>query len=254
MATDAPEVAGPQPTPWDRAPAPVTRVTRAPRQTIDRRRLLWRDSATILIAVTVALLAFQAFGPANGILPAGSATPEPSGVAIGSFQPPATLAPGETFGPIIDPSLGIDATPTPIPVITMGPSPSPSPSPSLSPSPPMSPKPSTRPTPKPSTHPSSAPTPTPPPAPTDTPPPTPAPPVAAFDCTPSTGLVLSCSDSSSNADTWLWDWGDGTTDSGQNPPAHRYQVTDPNPATVTLTVSGPGPGSDFVTHQYLLVP
>jgi cell division septation protein DedD len=122
----------------------------------DRRRLLWRDTATILIAVVLALLAGQVFLPQQTAGPAGSATPFPSAIAVGSVGPPVTLRPGATFGPILNPSLGVDATPTPIPVITLGPSPSPSPSPSIQPS--ASVRPSEKPTPKPSVKPPPQPT------------------------------------------------------------------------------------------------
>jgi hypothetical protein len=88
-----------------------------------RRRQLWRDSATLLIGAVVALLAFQVFAPRGAGAPSSSPLDVPSGVAIGSIGPPATLRPGPTFGPIVDPSLGIDATPTPIPVVTLAPKP-----------------------------------------------------------------------------------------------------------------------------------
>ena len=142
--------------------------------TADRRRILWRDSATILIGVIVALLAYQTFAPGGAGGPTSSETPIPSTVTIGTLPPPASLPPGVTFGPIIDPSLGVDATPTPIPVITLGPSPSPSPSPEPSPSP------TRKPTPKPSR----TPPPTTAPPPTIDPPPTIEPPPPSDPPTP----------------------------------------------------------------------
>jgi outer membrane biosynthesis protein TonB len=204
---------------------------------IDRRRLLWRDSATILIGLVIALLAAQALLPGYSVLPTGSPTPEPSGIAIGSFLPPLSLAPGETFGPIIDPSLGIDATPTPIPVITLGPSPSPTPSPT----PTASPKPSTKPTPKPTPKPSAGPT----AGPTDTP----APPDAAFTWSPSQPAPLDVvsfdSGATVGATDFAWTFGDGGTSTGANP-THSYDL--PGTYTVRLTVTGPG-GTTFVEHQ-----
>ncbi|HUQ44794.1 MAG TPA: hypothetical protein VM451_10355 [Candidatus Limnocylindria bacterium] len=151
----------------------------------ERRRLLWRDSATILIGVVIALLVGQMIFPQRVGTPVQTGGEIPSGIVIGSVGPSFSLPPGVTFGPIIDPSLRIDATGTPIPVITMGPTPtpSPSPSPSLKPSgslkPTGSPRPSgsLKPTPKPSPKPSATaapPTPTNPP--TNPPPPTDPPP------------------------------------------------------------------------------
>ncbi|HYK94557.1 MAG TPA: hypothetical protein VE011_01665 [Candidatus Dormibacteraeota bacterium] len=143
MATD-PEVGGRPPTLLEGGPSRTDPVTGNPRVTIDPRRLLWRDSATILIGVVLALLVAQTLLPGTGPVPAGSPTPAPSGIAIGSFLPQASPGPGETFGPIIDPSLGIDATPTPIPVITPGPTRKPSPKPTPKPTP--GPTPTTAPT------------------------------------------------------------------------------------------------------------
>lgn len=125
-----------------------------PHAAVDRRRILWRDSATVLVFVVLALLGARAFLPGTALAPVD--TPLPSGVVTGTRPPGFSLPPGVTFGPIIDPSLGIDATPTPIPVITLGPSPSPSPKTTPKPKPPT-PKPTT---PKPAT----------PPPPTDPPP------------------------------------------------------------------------------------
>ncbi|HEY8238762.1 MAG TPA: hypothetical protein VIF63_04940 [Candidatus Limnocylindrales bacterium] len=174
-------------------PVPVTRVrvdvaiNADPDVTDDRRRILWRDSAMILIGLILAILAARTFLPGAAGVPTGSQAAIPSGIVIGSLAPPASLAPGETFGPIIDPSLGIDATPTPIPLITLGPptprttpTPTPVPTPTHRASP--TPKPSKTPKPTPTLAPTPAPTlvvtpaPTDTPVPTDTPtPPTPAP-------------------------------------------------------------------------------
>lgn len=202
----------------------------------DRRLTLWRDSATILIGVILALLGAQVFLPAGSGAPIGSAMAFPSGVAIGSLPPPVSLAPGETFGPIIDPSLAIDATPTPIPVITIGPT--------LSPTPVPAPTASAKPTPKPSKAPAPSKTPgstvNPSPTPSATPAP-PTPPEAHFTFAVNV-FVVSFTNTSTDATSWQWDFDDLTTSTLEDPPPHTYA---PGNYTVTLTVSGPG-GSDSV--------
>jgi len=89
-----------------------------------RRIILWRDTATILIFVIVALLA------ARLLLPGTSGAPGESGsgdlgseVAIGSGPGGSgfLFSAAPTLGVIVDPSLHLDATPTPIPVITAPP-------------------------------------------------------------------------------------------------------------------------------------
>jgi hypothetical protein len=210
----------------------------------DRRRQLWRDSATILIGVVVALLVGQSIFPQPVAGPVGSPTPLPTGVAIGTFGPPVSIAPVATFGPIINPSLGIDATPTPIPVITMGPTPSPSPSPSPSPGPTASKKPTPKPTVKPTTRP---PTPTPE---VTLPPPTPS---AQFTWSidllivtfqnESTGIIV-------GETSWLWDFGDGTTGMARDPVPHTYA---PGDYTVTLTMTTPVDTSQ-VSHSFTVPP
>jgi outer membrane biosynthesis protein TonB len=237
MATDKTEVGGGPPALWDGGPTrdalviPDERVTTNPR-VIDRRRLLWRDSATILTMLVIALLAAQVLAPGGGVVPAGSPSPEPSGVVIGSFAPPVSLGPGETFGQIVDPSLGIDATPTPIPVITMGPSPSPEPSPS------PSPRPSVKPTPKPTPKPTSVPTPTLPP---DTPPP-PPPPTAGVSCDAPIAQTVTCTSSSTNeqAGSEVWNMGGLgiLVSGGDGSSSVTWTYTDPGSYTVTLTVTG----------------
>ncbi|HET7181372.1 MAG TPA: hypothetical protein VFI15_03985, partial [Candidatus Limnocylindrales bacterium] len=98
----------------------------------DPRVVLWRDSASILVVVVLALLLWQTFAPVETGTPTDSG-PAPTRGVVTSLPPGVTLAPGFTFGPILPPSLAIDATPTPIPVITLGPSPTPSPTPKPSP-------------------------------------------------------------------------------------------------------------------------
>lgn len=96
----------------------------------DRRRTLWRDSVTIVAGVVLSLLALQLAGaPAGGPLPTESPSAEASDVAVRTLAPPASMPPAATLGPVVDPSLGLDATPTPVPVITLGPSPRPTPTP-----------------------------------------------------------------------------------------------------------------------------
>ena len=213
----------------------------------ERRRQLWRDSATILIGVVLVLLLGQTFFPQVASGPGESPTPLPSTVDIGSFGPPVSLPPGATFGPIIDPSLGIDRTPTPIPVITMGPTPTPSPSPEPSATKKPSPKPTTKPSVKPSAGPSVPPPtaePTAEPTPVITEPP-PDPPVASFTWT-ATLLSVAFTSTSTGDTSWAWEFGDPAagTSSEENP---TYLYLAPGDYTVKLTVTGPG-GSDSVTE------
>lgn len=95
---------------------------------------LARDTGIILAGAIVALLAAQALG---GMTPsAATASPTPpddTAVAVGSIPSLPTLPGLQTIGPVVNPSVNIEATPTPVPFITMGPSPSPSPSPSATP-------------------------------------------------------------------------------------------------------------------------
>jgi FOG: PKD repeat len=246
MATDPPEVGGPAPTLWDAEPAvkldPVPKaatVLRSEPSGPDRRRLLWRDSATILIGVVLALLAVQVILPGNGLLPTGSPTPIPTGVAIGSGLPPVSLGPGQTFGPIIDPSLGIDATPTPIPVITMGPPPTPKPSPSPSPKPTAS----AAPAPKPSKS---------PPRPSVGPSATPAPPVASFSYNQTGDLTFDFSNTSTTGEVSVsWDFGDSSALDTTSNPTHVFPG--PGDYPVLLTATWPG-GSDTASHTVHVAP
>jgi hypothetical protein len=103
---------------------------RAAPRPVDRRRILWWDSATLVAGVVLSLLALQVLGaPAAGPLPTESPGPEASDVAVRSLAPPASVPPAVTLGPVVDPSLGLDATPTPVPLITLGPTPRPTPTP-----------------------------------------------------------------------------------------------------------------------------
>ena len=248
------------------APAAATQRVEAVRSgraaADDRRRQLWRDSATILIGVVLALLVGQTLLPAQVASPDGSPTPLPSTIAIGSVAPPVSLAPGATFGPIINPSLGIDATPTPIPVITMGPTPSPSPSPSIEPSASVRPsvkptvKPTAKPTPKPTPRPTPRPTRTPSPA---TPPPTPIPPpTVSLNCaTQLASLTITCTSSSTNiqSDSQRWNMGGaGSFGSGGDTFASaEYTYDEPGIYTVELTVTGDN-GSTTSAQETVTVP
>lgn len=147
-------------------------------EVVNRRRILWRDSAFILIGVVVALLVAQLLLPGDGGAGSGKPTELPTGAVLGLTSEPRTLAPGETIGPVLDPGLVIDATPSPVPVITLEPTrratPTPTPSTAPSTAPGATPSPTPKVTPKPTKTPPT-PTPTePPPQPTE-PPPTPTP-------------------------------------------------------------------------------
>jgi hypothetical protein len=202
----------------------------------DPRVVLWRDSATILVVVVLALLLWQALAPVDTGTPTDSGA-APTGGVVTSLPPGVTLAPGVTFGQIVPPSLAIDATPTPIPVITLGPSPSPSPSPRPSASPKASPKPSK--TPSSSANPTVVPT-EPPTEPPTAPPP---PPVANFTWTEGLLCAVDFTNTSSNDTSWDWDFGD-TSGSTASSPTHVYgsAVT----YSVTLTING---GADSVTKS-----
>jgi hypothetical protein len=216
------------------AATPHARIRTAPS---NRRATLWRDSATILVGVVLALLAARFLLPGDaGVAVVSSPTPPPSEVAVGSIPVDTGFAftAIPTFVQVVPTGLHIDATPTPIPVITLPP-PTPTPRPSATVGP--SPKPTVKPTPKPSTAPTAP----------------PAPPVASFNCVPSPGYVLTCTDASINATGWVWHWGDGTTSGVQNPAPHTYTASDPNPIQVTLDVTGPG-GSDSQSIFFTLIP
>jgi hypothetical protein len=203
-----------------RIAATPARIRTAPS---NRRVILWRDSATILIFVIVALLAarFLLGGDTSGLATA-SPTPDATGVEL-TAEPSDTgflfTAP-PTPGPAVDPSSIINATPTPIPVITLPP---PTPRPPKTPAPTKTPGPGA----------------TPPPTPGPTA--TPAAPIADFSCPASitVGVPVTFNDASTGSITsWLWDFGDGVgTSMAQNP---QYTYTSSGQPTVKLTVTGPG--------------
>jgi hypothetical protein len=152
---------------------------------LDRRRQLWRDSAAILSAVIVFVLAFRLLGSFATTTSEASPSPSPSGLAGGSQGAEASLGPGQTFVPIVDPSLGIDATPTPSSLFTLPPTgthapslapratPRPTPRPTRTPLPTSPPTPTPAATPTPEVTPEPTPTPTPEATPEPTPPPNP---------------------------------------------------------------------------------
>ena len=220
-------------------------IERRAEAALERRRELWRDSATILSAVIVALLAFQLLGGLFASPPGASPSPNASGLVTSSQAAQPSLAPGQTLVPIVDPRLGIDATPRPTPVRTLPPTGTHAPIP-----PGATPRPTTVPAPTPTKRPPPTPTPTPPPTPTPAPTPTPTPPPTPAphaDFTSSQQVLTTTVDftdaSTGIIDTWSWDFGDGGNSSLANP-THEYAV--PGPYQVTLTVTGPG-GSDAVT-------
>ena len=158
-------------------------LDRIDEEALDRRRQLWRDTAMLLTAVVAALLVANLLGPElSGIAsvspaPSPTPTPTPTGMTLVPSATP-TDAPVMTSEPIVDPSLGIDATPTPIPALTLPPTGTFAPglpAATLRPTPRPTRRPTPQPTMLPTLPPTAAPTPevTPPPTPELTPEPTP---------------------------------------------------------------------------------
>jgi hypothetical protein len=100
---------------------PVGDVLSPEETRVEAKRLLWRDSAIILIGIVLALLVAQFVpGPAPGLV--ADQTASASGPGAGETGAPGdSTAPGATVGPVVDPSLGIDATQPPIAPITLPP-------------------------------------------------------------------------------------------------------------------------------------
>ena len=104
---------------WSVEPAAQREAPRgdrlSPEETrVEAKRLLWRDSAIILIGIVLALLVAQFLpGLAPGLVV--DQTASASGPGGGrSLSPGDSPPPHATFGPVVDPSLGIDATQPPI--------------------------------------------------------------------------------------------------------------------------------------------
>ena len=208
------------------AVAGETRIRTAP---ADRRVILWRDSATILVGVVLALLAARYLLPTGDGTAAASPSPGGSDVAVGTIPGRTgfefTAVP--TIGPIVNPSIHLNATPTPIPLITLRPA---------------------KPTPKPTTKPGTSPKPS-----SGSSPPPPLPPLADFICTPGAGFTMSFTNTSTGSITgWLWEFGDSTTSTLQNPPVKTYSGQ--GSYTVSLTVTGPGGTSTPTQNQCVAAP
>ena len=209
-----------------RVAATPARIRTAPS---NRRAILWRDSATILVFVVIALLSARfLLGNGQSGIATASPTLEPTGNEI--TEPPLdtgfhfSLVP--TIGPPVDPSNRINATPTPIPVITLGPA-----------------------TPRPSKTP---PTKTLPPGQTPTPVPT-APPVAAFSATCTGPNAADFTAGASTAGTgatitsYDWAWDDGTGDTTATATtSHAFATSGDH--NVILTIHNSTGGHDAITH------
>jgi PKD domain-containing protein len=226
------------------SPAAVRRPLGAPTEpahyVTTRRRILWRDSATILLGVVLALLAVRFVLPSGPAAAVGSPSPEDTSlVAVASLtlSPMPTDTPAPTLGNVVPPSLHLDATPTPIPVITL---------------PPATPRPQPTPTPRPGLTPGpTAPGKTPPPTPKPTPKPTPSPaPVVVLGCSvPAASMMVTCGSAGSlytKGATYTWTFGDGATSHAVGSASHLYAV--PGSYTVRLTITNAtGSGHDEAT-------
>src|SRR5262245_44712387 len=111
------------------------------------RRAAARDTLIILTTTLIAIGAAQLIS-GGSIGPQFTPQPIDSGIVVGgnSLPAPLTQPPLATVGQVVNPSAGLDASPTPIPIITLGP---PTPTPSGGPSGGPTPKPTKKPTPPP---------------------------------------------------------------------------------------------------------
>jgi hypothetical protein len=205
-----------------------------------RRRVLWRDSATILIGIVVALLVVRFVLPAGPASAVDSPSPEDTSlvaVASATVSTTATDTPPPTLGNVVPPSLHLDATPTPIPVITL---------------PPATPRPEPTPTLRPGQTPAPTPSRTATPTPHKTPAPTQPPqPVANPTCTVTGPLSVHCTSAGSlYATSYSWSFGDGTSSVAGASANHSYAQA--GTYTVTLTASNVT-GSD-VEQSIVTVP
>jgi hypothetical protein len=202
---------------------------------VEAKRLLWRDSAIILIGIVVALLVAQ-FLPrlAPGFV--ADETASASGGGAGrTLAPGESTAPDRTFGPVVDPSLRIDATEPPTPPITLPPTGS------------FDPVETDVPTPRPTRPPDATlrpppPTPTPEPTPDVTPEITPIPPPTVSISCSTVGLTVTCEATTSHIVNGSQRWtmgGDGVLvlgGDGSNSVVWTYLEAAPH--TVRLTVDG----------------
>lgn len=210
------------------------------RSTSNRRRVLWRDSATILVGVVLALLAARFLLPGdNG--PAASPSAGQTQVAVGSLPGGTQIlfsAPPTIGGGVVPTGLHLEATPTPPPVITLPPAtPRPRPTPSPTPKPGTTPNPTVNPTVKPTVKPTLTPA------------------VARFSFTCDlTGHVGHFDGSASTPNTgatitsYVWSWGDGiiSTTAG---PTISHTFADAGPYSVILTIHTSTGAQDPVAHS-----
>jgi hypothetical protein len=221
---------------------------RAAPEPLSQRYRLWRDSAAVLLVISIAVLGATTLLP--GLLAAPVPSAAPSAIAVVETATP-TAPP--TAAPTPSPSPSPSPSPTPTVAPTPSPSPSPTPSPSATPSP--TPRKTPRPTPRPTQRPRSTPRPTPRPTPKPTPKPTPRPtprPTAAPVVARITGE--SCAGTkrwtfTAKAGTrdWRYRWDlDGTILSGRTVTWNGWAYEGQH--VVVLTVSGKkGSAQDFTT-------
>lgn len=198
-----------------------------------RRRVLWRDSAIILIGVVLALLAARFLLPSGSSSASGSPSPDATSIIAEASPTPTTLAATAipTIGQIVNPSLGLRATPTPIPVITLPPR---TPSPTLAPGATPTLKPGATPTPKPK------------PTPTHTPLPSPIAVINGNSCKV-LSLTVTCSGTDSlYAQTYLWTFDDGTANT-RTTASMSYTFAQAGCHVVTLTVNNSTGPADMAT-------
>lgn len=207
-------------------------VMRTPEETrFEAKRLLWRDSAIILAGIVVALLIAQLLPHADPGL-AADATDLASGAGPGaSLARGSSLAPATTFGPIVDPSLAIDATRPPRPAVTLPPTGSFEPGATDGPTP--------RPTKKP---PATSPPATPEPTPEVTPEITPIPPPTVSMSCSVAALTVTCDATTSDIVAGSQRWtmgGDGVlVAGGDGSNSVEWTYVEAGAHTVTLTVDG----------------
>jgi hypothetical protein len=220
----------------------MPRVTHAAPPSDVARRAVARDTATILVAVALALGIAQLAGLAGAVEPDPTQPGSEEVIGVASGEPLLTLPPLATIGQIVNPSAGLDATPTPIPIITLGPpSPSPSETPRVTPG--SSLKPTAKPTVKPTIKPS-----------TSVPPP---PLVAAMSCDPPpgdyavgvSGTCIAVVTGAVGAVTYTWSIDNGA--SGGSAVSEPFGFPDNGTHSIALTVSdGLGRTSDATTNYW----